>query len=322
MHWIFNSLRFLKTSDPKRYVSRERDLSVNFRFDVDDVRQIPGLARHWDSEEPFLTPVFFNSEVLVRYFHDPRYTCTFSSESYGQIGALDDSFDLVFGINSNGKVFAWLGDLQKLPVDQQQYLVLENVESDHSVVSDFYEAQINIVYTSPIVEVDILLTKYKLCEAFNSSYGFALFQNTREPRWPDIRKQCSKYKRIQFNDWDDLKRFVSEWYEVLVEDINLAGLRKYFHAAGLELKEDLRELKTFEQFMSQVLKDNKNLVAPLFYLGDLRVWADHRNADKRLQSVLKSLSLEETAKPELLYRTLMVKICEFLKVLQREVVGR
>ncbi len=36
----------------------------------------------------------------------------------------------------------WLGDIAKLPVNEQYYLRSENIESDHSIGSEFYDAQI------------------------------------------------------------------------------------------------------------------------------------------------------------------------------------
>ena len=109
----------------------------------------------------------------MRYFYDPRYLCEFHSETYGTIRARE--FDFAFGINPNGKVVAWLGDLEKLPASEQQYLLSENTESDGNITSEFYDAQINCIFTSPIREIEIILLKTKVSEIFQDRFGFALF---------------------------------------------------------------------------------------------------------------------------------------------------
>jgi Integrase core domain len=71
------------------------------------------LTFEWDAAESFggdqyLTPVYFNKQVLIRYLYDSRFYCDFASETYGTVG--NDDFRIPFGINRNGTVIAWLGD--------------------------------------------------------------------------------------------------------------------------------------------------------------------------------------------------------------------
>lgn len=44
---------------------------VAFLYDRDDYYFIPGLIRPWN--KGFLTPLFFNLEVLLKYLHHPHY---------------------------------------------------------------------------------------------------------------------------------------------------------------------------------------------------------------------------------------------------------
>lgn len=68
--------------------------SVPFEYDADDYYYIPGLFRQHD--EGFLTPVFFNIEVLIKYDRHPSYNLTYASRTYGAINA--DGFYISFGI--------------------------------------------------------------------------------------------------------------------------------------------------------------------------------------------------------------------------------
>jgi hypothetical protein len=117
--------------------------SIPFKYDSDDYYYIPGLERPHDVG--FLTPVFFNKEVLLKYDASPNYEVKFASTTYGTIHG--EGFYISFGINRNGKVFMWLGDIARLSEAEQYYLISENVPSDHSIGSEFYDGQIECVFT-------------------------------------------------------------------------------------------------------------------------------------------------------------------------------
>lgn len=261
--------------------------------------RIPGLQRPWDGFSPYLTPVFFHKEVLVRYFYDPRYLCEFHSETYGTVRAKQFSFPI--GINPNGKVVAWLGDLEKLPESEQQYLLSENTESDGNISSEFYDAQINCVFTAPIREIEIILLKTKITELFQDRYGFALFNNTK-PSLDEVLEMCSRCKRIIFNNQDDLKRLISEWNERVVEDIRGASLKAWLKSDSVPFNEDFGSLKMLEVFLKHVLGDTNNIIAPLFHLYDLRIWADHKGAEEKLTGIVDKLGLQNPSHAELYSR--------------------
>ena len=117
---------------------------IDFLYSADDYQYIPGLVR--THSQGFLTPVFFNKAVLLKYDASPAYKVKFASTTYGTVYCND--FYISFGINRNGKVIMWLGDVAKLPSSEQYYLRSENVPSDHSVASEFYEGQIEAEFTS------------------------------------------------------------------------------------------------------------------------------------------------------------------------------
>lgn len=80
---------------------------VPFLYDPDDYYYIPGLERTFSVG--FLTPVFFNKEVLLKYDASPTCQVKFASPTYGTIDG--ESFSISFGINKNGRVVMWLGDI-------------------------------------------------------------------------------------------------------------------------------------------------------------------------------------------------------------------
>src|SRR3546814_5372066 len=46
----------------------------------------------------------------------------------------------------------WLGDVAKLPKFEQYYLMSENRPSDHCIASEFYDGQIECIFTDPTRE--------------------------------------------------------------------------------------------------------------------------------------------------------------------------
>jgi hypothetical protein len=138
-----------------------------FLYDSDDYHYIPGLERPFN--QGFLTPVFFNKKVLLKYETSPSYRVTYASTTYGTIYA--DEFYIAFGINKHGKVVMWLGDIGTLPEQEQYYLRSENVESDHSIGSEFYEGQIDCVYTEPSREDRLSALRSDFVDACFKRFG-------------------------------------------------------------------------------------------------------------------------------------------------------
>jgi hypothetical protein len=94
----------------KKNVTTFNLTDVPFIYDADDYYYIPGLERPWN--DGFLTPVFFNKAVLLKYDTASNYRVTLTSGTYGGIVAED--FSIPFGINKRGAVVAWLGDIARL----------------------------------------------------------------------------------------------------------------------------------------------------------------------------------------------------------------
>jgi hypothetical protein len=140
---------------------------IDFLYSADDYRYIPGLARPWD--QGFLTPVFFNKAVLLKYDASPDYEVKFASRTYGTIYGKD--FYISFGINRNGKVIMWLGDLAKLPEPEQYYLRSENVPSDHSIASEFYDGQIGVQFTDRTAEDELFRLRSEFIAAVSGKLG-------------------------------------------------------------------------------------------------------------------------------------------------------
>lgn len=293
-------------------------MTTTFIFDVSDTNKYPGLTRPWDDTPPYLTPVFFTKEVLVRYFYDPRYMCQFCSETYGTLSSHSNNFSVPFGVNSNNKVLIWYGDLMGAPAYEQAYLGSENVQSDHNIDSEFYDAQIKAEFTTPIREMDIVQLKYKIQDIAASKFKTNIFKTTTKESFEEIIEKCSRFKRITFGHEDDLKRFVSEWNELLVEDIDHDSIKTILDNKGITYTKGSKGNKILEIFIKDILNISENIIAPFFYLYDLRIWADHSDAQSKYEDVATQLGLSKNADNEEIYNLLVDNLLSFLERLLHE----
>lgn len=276
------------------------------------------LVFEWDASEAvhgnhYLTPVYFNRQVLTRYLYDSRFTCEFASETYGTVYGPD--FDISFGINRNGSVVAWLGDLQeRIPVRERFYWLVENKKPDGDAESEFYDAQIHARFTPPPAVIQCLNTLARLNATFHKHHAVHLYHDRSiEERVEETRR----YKRLVLNNLDDFKRFVSELNEIINENTNNPELRRLLAAEGVPVQSGSKGNKLLELVYQHCLSDTENLIAPFFYLYDLRLWADHSIGDEKLREVATHLGVAPTE-----YQRLLDSLVDAIRVSAERLIAK
>ena len=248
-----------------------------FKYDPLDYYYIPGLIRPWN--EGFLTPVFFSIELLFYYNSNPDYWISRSSFSSLQIYDKNGQyfFDRGFGINRNGNLFAWLGDLYEFFEDgtQNQHLkrfLLDNINSDHDIISDYYFNNIEANFTKSDNENEILHLKNKFEENIYKKYIIKLSTL-------NIKSLRDRYAHPLVNDKNLIFNAYSKLNKILIENLNKEELKKALKNKGVDSSElkNLGSLKLFEKFVEKFLdcNDSHNLMTPFFVLYDLRILNDH-----------------------------------------------
>ena len=234
----------------------------------------------------FLTPVYFNKQVLVKYLYDSRYYCDFASETYGSVGS--DDFVISFGINKFGSVIMWLGDINNLPVKEIFYLLSENKSPERKIASEFYDAQIGAEFTDQPVAIMCLNDISNLNSRFHEKFGTFLY---KEKSIEERIEEARRYKRIIIGNEDDFKRFISELNEIITENTDNVELRRFLKDRGIPIESGMKGNKLLEKVYSGVLGDTENLIAPFFYLYDLRLWSDHSMNRAVYDTVVAKMSL-------------------------------
>ncbi|AZV79426.1 hypothetical protein EBB79_17125 [Parasedimentitalea marina] len=254
--------------------------NVPFLIDADDYFYLPGLYRK--QNVGFLSPLFFNKAVLIKYDNSPDYRVTFASPAYGEIEAA--TYAIPFGINRFGRIVMWLGDVAKLPEAEQFYLRSENVESDHSLGSDFYDGQIECKFTELTKEKIVLEARSKFIGAFDKKFGVKLAHLDTElietiaaltPPVIDTEKE----RRYVF---DSLNRIFLETLDngVLNQVVKSLGATS---AGSGSLKRLQALLETFDG-SGKV----SNMLMPFYVLYDLRIAYSHLTSGSRKSQLITS----------------------------------
>lgn len=124
----------------------------------------------------FLTPVYFNAEVLNRY--------TYNADQYT---IQDDNiiflnqWNLPYTRNNSDKVIVWLGDLGRIPYKEQQYWRIYNEKPYGEVNDKFIKRQLMSQWTDAIgSEKKLFELIERLNKYFKEKYGDCLFKELSE----------------------------------------------------------------------------------------------------------------------------------------------
>ena len=303
------------TVSPRQNFKREFNYcQIDFLYDHRDYENIPGLQRPWG--KGFLTPVFFNLAVLNKYSQHPDYRLDLFSRTYGNIN-YQNEFNIPFGINRNRKVIMWLGDLDKLPLNEQHYLRSENVQSDHDLFSEFYESQIDIKFSLPSPENALFHVRSEVIQVCQIKMGGYLYKFEGE-----ISQVIENLDRPVFWEEKHINPVIESLNRVMVESLNSKFLKNQLK--GIVEKDKIKglgSLKLFENWLEKVLEifNFSDISLPFYVLYDFRVLSSHLTSISRRKEILKSINTrlelnEENENYEMIYDSLLMKLQQSYKV--------
>jgi hypothetical protein len=275
--------------------------SVPFLYDSDDYRYIPGLERPFN--QGFLTPLFFNKTVLLKYEASPDYSVRFDSTTYGKV--ICDTFSIAFGINKKGRLMMWLGDVAALPESEQYYLKSENVESDHSIGSEFYEGQIDCIFTEPTKENRLFALRSEFVDACLERFGTKIAHLDHE-----VFNLALEFNAPVVDTEKERRHVADSLNKIYLESLDNAALGSLMKKAGGDPK-NLGSLKRLQAVLEPIAggADIPKLLSPMYVLYDIRVAYSHLTSTEKSREILKTvtarLSIDEASNLVEIYRSLL-----------------
>lgn len=294
--------------------------SLGFIYDSQDYYYIPGLYRPW--EEGSLCPVYFNKELLLYYNNHNEYRVVFAS--YSRLHIIDKLNDRIifhgFGINRDGLIICWLGDLEKEFGKQKnekhrKIFLAFNEPSNHDIVSDYYFNQIEANFMKSDNEGQL----FELRNEFDLEI---IKKESKNITHINLAEIIEEYKHPIINESDQINSSYIKLNSLLIESLSIENLKKLVIKSGISSNEikGLKGLKLFEKFVINyfVITNGSELVSPLYVLYDLRVLAGHiKNSkyEEKLQSCKIRLELPLDAKEIEVYDKLISKLTDMYEKL-------
>lgn len=311
------------TIKPKQLEYKRYDYAnkVGFLYSQIDYEYIPGLIT-FNKDDGFLVPVFFKISVLNKYSQNPDYKLNLFSETYGDISYKQDWL-IPFGINKNKKVIMWLGDIDSLPENEQYYLRSENIDSDHDIHSEFYDAQINVQPSQPSQQTKAFRLRNELNKKISSCFNFDLYILEGE-----VSEIIKNLERPVFWKEKHIKPVVESLNKIFVESFNNKAIKQDIKSICAEnpIKnlDKLGSNKTFQLWLEYRLQINNadDLMCPFFVLYDFRIATNHLQSSlskkEIMENINKRLNLNETNNNyELIYDSLIeMLVSSYFKIIE------
>ena len=292
---------------------------IDYQYDHNDYYNIPGLCYEEEhSVEGFLTPVFFDRKALIYFISVPDFEVDIFSETYGYIGKKDlegiyqYDWSVPFGFNSNGKLVFWLGDLNYMDAQSQAILKGFNVDSDHLIIdSEFFQAQMNCMFSSLIKEKQILMNKDNFILNVKKKYNIDLTH---------LEKECSSQtenigRPLVFTE-QSISGVINAFDKVLVEGFDVGQLRELYKTLYTESERDAQyeEWQSIRLIKEILLKwcekledtiDVETLVSPLYILHDYRIYLDYLLSEEKQENtkmhIVETLGVQNFEEQEAIY---------------------
>lgn len=304
----------------------DKNETVKFEYDPLDYFMIPGLVREFNIG--YLTPVFFNYDVLNKYIDNPKYTTNYTSNNT-IVDIRGDNLSITLGINNKKNIIAWLGDLYLMPLSEQKYFLSENIPSDHDLASEFYDSHICVEWPELSNEQYIIENILELNNLIPSFPLFLIEEKDTSTFLADIHPP-------KYNTAKDFLNITVQLNKYITENINVKNIKYYLKKNYSDtLPKDFSSygsMKTIVLFF-QILANKNNididiskLLSPLFVLYDFRSLGSHKADESyviKFSSCMERLNINKSDFDNYLYiyNILIERLSEMFLVLKENFIN-
>lgn len=201
----------------------------------------------------FLTPVFFEINVLEKYKNDSRNYKITDSNIY-----FLSEWSIPFNINDEGKVSVWLGDLGRIPYEEQKYWRTFNIKPVGKMDSKFLARQVFNVWTD-VSRVESLLvpTINKFNSLISTKYKDVIFNVLS-----DADKEIYNTFMIPINySIPEYQSFLMKLSKLTVESINKKLIKNVMKTDYNEETKKLGSIGQLGVFLNYIGMDKNNKIS-------------------------------------------------------------
>ena len=211
----------------------------------------------------------------------------------------------------------WLGDIDKLPVKEQQYLLSENISSAFDIHSDFFDAQIENQWSEGAIENKCLNLRNEISDKVKYLYGDSLYKLPNE-----IGLTIAGLQKPIF--WEDrhVAPVVESLNRIFIESLNEKFLKDFLISREINIIQKVRGLKLLEKVIENLSETSaaRTIMSPFFVLYDYRINVCHLQSQETVMTKTKSinerLSVDvSNTSHEVIYNSLFEKIYDSLRTI-------
>lgn len=243
------------------YLNKYRDISA---FSMSP------FSRELALGQPQLKPLYFDLEVLDRYFRDPRYSFKFDDYSgrisYHEDGVTDlrkedqfflETFGLGFDENKERVVTVYLRYLSDLTPEHQLYWQSKKAKQKCNMLPEYYANTIEGKWTTSYSVFSAFIEEQRVInELCIKIFDISLFNRSFEEE-----KRPKEFTFFLIPTLDNYNQFVSLLDKMVSDNINKSffkGKVELFEqqtgADGLVVKKDKGTLRLLEEWLNKVYK--------------------------------------------------------------------
>jgi hypothetical protein len=238
-----------------------------------------------------------------------------ASDTYGTIYLPTRDY-ISFGINRDGEVITWLGDLAALPVSEQYYFRSENIDSSHDIASEFYDGQINIIFSEPSKEQKMFTARAEFTQHTNRLLGCDSTQLDVEA------KTILEFFTPPLDEGrDTILDAFHDLHKICIETIYRKAFVQNLQRLKVTFDRKSGSLKILQFWGEHTLQHSNvsDIVSPLFVLDDLRKLEAHligsNSASEIMNSARVRLQLDHECELLNIYDKIIIELHQMYKTL-------
>jgi len=264
-------------------------------------RQVDGTLRkempNRDRLQPF---IYFDPKVLKKYYDEPSmYSVGFCSPGYGSVSDVH-GWKLPIGLNSEGLVFCWLGDIAKsfMPPEDVAHWHAHNMPPRGTPAEAFVLSQVQGQFATEASLVSKLILCRDQLKKVLGQKGIIVFRSYAGPH----RHLEKLLREPLLDEFPEFRECIMNLATVFVDYLDSESLKKMLSP---DLTKDERgkmlpSISLFAVFLKECVGAGQEVIKPLIdvlrkvQMVRSKSGAAHSFSDKSFSEILEKLGISDT----------------------------